>query len=119
MASLNNLYLKLDTLKTLVSTLESKGEKGISLTVSVNDEVKSFEGKNNNGESYTTHQNVSAFVAQNEEDRAANKPRFYVGNGKTFWANGVQLSVKDLVDAPVKAPQPAVAGVADFGDLPF
>jgi len=75
MAQLTDLYIKLDTLKTLVSTLEKKGEKGISFTISINDEV------NNYG------QNVSATVSQSKEDREAKNPKFYLGNGRTFWSN--------------------------------
>ena len=57
MASLNSVYIKLDTLKQITHTLEVKGEKGVELTIAVNDEVNNY------------NQNVSAFVAQTKEQR--------------------------------------------------
>jgi len=76
MSSLNSLYLKLSTLKEMVDVLERKQENGISITVSINDEV------NNYG------QNISAFVAQTKEQREAKANKFYVGNGRTVWTDG-------------------------------
>lgn len=89
MASLNSLYVKYDTLKKIMHTLESKeskGEevKGISFTVSVNDEANQWD------------QNVNAYVEQSKEDREAKKDKFYIGNGKTFWSNGSQKTVKEM-----------------------
>ena len=76
MASLNDLYFKLETLETLVSTLKKKGDKGISLTISISDTANDYG------------QNVSSYVSQSAEDREAKKNKFYVGNGKTFWTDG-------------------------------
>jgi hypothetical protein len=76
MSSLNSLYLKLSTLKEMVDVLERKQENGISITVSINDEV------NNYG------QNISAFVSQTKEQREAKANKFYVGNGRTVWTDG-------------------------------
>jgi hypothetical protein len=76
MSSLNSLYLKLSTLKEMVDVLERKQENGISITVSINDEV------NNYG------QNISAFVAQTKEQREAKTKKFYIGNGRTVWTDG-------------------------------
>jgi CRISPR/Cas system Type II protein with McrA/HNH and RuvC-like nuclease domain len=76
MASLNSIYIKKETLKTLYQTLEKKGDKGIEITISINEET------NNYG------QNLSAFVSQSKEQRLAKNPRFYVGNGKCFWTDG-------------------------------
>ena len=75
MASLNDLYIKEETLDILLKTIRKKGEKGISLTVSINDEANQWG------------QNLSAYVSQSKEDRVK-KDRFYVGNGKTFWTDG-------------------------------
>jgi hypothetical protein len=95
MASLSSLYIKIETLKTLVDTLEKKNEKGVELTVSVNDEPNKYE------------QNVSAWVSQTKEQREQGKPRYYVGNGKTFWSsNG-------------KPAAPAVEAKVVNDDLPF
>ena len=76
MSSLNSLYIKTETLKTLFQTLEKKGEKGIELTLSINDESNDYD------------QNISAYVSQSKEDREAKKPKYYVANGKTFWTDG-------------------------------
>ena len=35
------------------------------------------------------NQNVSAWVAQSKEEREAEKKKFYVGNGRVFWGDGV------------------------------
>ncbi len=82
MSSLNSLYVKKETLKTLYETLEKKGEKGVDLTISISDEG------NNYG------QNISAYISQSKEDREGKKPRFYVGNGNTFWTDGTIKVVK-------------------------
>jgi hypothetical protein len=102
MASLNSMYMKLETLKTLVSTLEKKNEKGIELTISINDEPNQFG------------QNLSSFVAQSKEDREAKKDRFWTGNGKTFWTDGA-------IKVPPKEDQQAapVTSDSDKDDLPF
>lgn len=75
MASLSSIYLKAETLETLAKTVKAKGEKGIELTISIQDETNSYG------------QNISAFVAQSKEERQAKKKRFYVGNGKCFWTD--------------------------------
>lgn len=92
MASLSSLYIKLETLKTLVDTLEKKGERGIELTISLSDEANKFD------------QNVTAYVSQTKEQREQGKPRYYVGNGKTYWSS----------DKPK-----AVAAAVINNDLPF
>lgn len=76
MASLSSIYLKAETLETLAKTVKAKGEKGIELTISIQNETNDYG------------QNLSAFVAQSKEDREAKKKRFYVGNGKCFWTDG-------------------------------
>jgi len=83
MSSLSSLYLKKDTLKTIVKTLEKKGENGIEITISINDETNDYD------------QNVTAYVSQSKEDREAKKKRFYLGNGKCFWTNGTIKTFKD------------------------
>jgi len=102
MAQLADLYIKLDTLKVLVSTLEKKGEKGISLTIGINDEA------NNYG------QNVSAAISQSKEEREAKKPKYYVGNGKTFWSNN-----DDFIPEKQERPLATGANQGDTDELPF
>lgn len=76
MASLSNIYIKEDVLETLLKTIRTKGEKGISIDISINDESNTYD------------QNVSAYVSQTKEQREDKKPRYYVGNGKCFWTDG-------------------------------
>ena len=94
MSSLNSLYIKKETLKTLFDTLEKKNQKGISLTVSISDEARSFTHGQN-----TILQNVSAYVSQSKEEREAKKQKYYVGNGKTFWTDG-KISVPTVQTNP-------------------
>ena len=95
MSSLNSLYLKLDTLETLVSTLKAKGEKGIELTISINDEVNDYD------------QNISGYVSQTKEQRDAKAKKFFIGNGKTFWTDG-KITVakkKEVLNAEPMLPE--------------
>lgn len=90
MASLNSLYFKKETLEILLKTVNAKNEKGVEITVSINDDT------NNYG------QNISAYVAQSKEQRESKKQRFFVANGKTFWTDGsIKVAErKDAVNAP-------------------
>lgn len=103
MASLNSIYLKTETLETLTKTLKAKGEKGIEITISIQNETNNFG------------QNISAFVAQTREERAANKNRFYVGNGKCFWNDGKITVADKQPQAQEDLNQPQ----QDEDDLPF
>lgn len=76
MASLSNIYIKTETLETLLNVVKKKGEKGIYIDISISDETNQWG------------QNVSSWVSQTKEQREAKKDRFYVGNGKCFWENG-------------------------------
>lgn len=87
MASLNSLYIKAETLETLLKTVKAKGEKGISFDISISDEANNY------------NQNVSAYVTQTKEQREAKANRFYVGNGNTFWSNGKSLVFKQEAKA--------------------
>jgi len=86
MSSLNSLYLKEETLETLLNGIKQKGEKGIELTISINDETNQWG------------QNLSAFVSQSKEERQAEKKKYYVGNGKCFWTNGsIKVAEKETI----------------------
>lgn len=98
MATLSNVYFKLETLETLVSALKKKGENGVALTISTND----------TGDTY--NQNVSVYVSQSKEDRDSKKPRFYVANGNVNWTDGKVTVMKKEVKKQVEE-------VVD--DLPF
>jgi hypothetical protein len=76
MAHLSEIYIKTDVLETLLKTVKAKGEKGLSITISSNDDPGQYG------------QNLWAYVSQSKEDREAKKPRFTVGNGKNFWSDG-------------------------------
>jgi chitinase len=107
MASYSSVYIKKEILEVLLKTVNAKQEKGVEITVSLNDE------KNQYG------QDVSAYVSQTKEQRDKKKPRYYVGNGKTFWRSDA--------NAPAAAPEPAPssgekfeeAQVVEEDDLPF
>jgi hypothetical protein len=102
MSSLSSIYIKKETLETLLKTLESKGEKGISIDISIGDETNDFG------------QNVSSYVSQTKEQREAKKKRYYIGNGKCFWTNGT------IVVAEKKEPVPdTTAPDTENDDLPF
>ena len=110
MSSLSSIYIKKETLEVLLKTLEAKGEKGISIDVSISDEA------NNWG------QNVSSYVSQTKEQREAKTKRFYVGNGKCFWTNGTIVVAEKQHSAPAPTAQPtnpALEPEAETNDLPF
>lgn len=90
MGALAEIYVKIETLEKIVQVLRKKQEKGIGITVSIND-------KSNNYGS-----NVSAFVTQSKEDREAKKDKFSVGFGKVFWTDGKIVKGEKPADAPVK-----------------
>jgi phage I-like protein len=103
MKSLNSLYIKKETLKTLLDVLEKKQEKGVEITISISDEKDKY------------NQNISAYVSQTKEQREAKKERFYVGNGKTFWTDETKPEVKQ----PDPNIIPAGDEFEDVDSLPF
>ena len=79
MASLSEIYVKKSTLEMMLKALNAKLGKegeGVKITISLSDQTNKFG------------QNVSAYVSQTKEQRDAETPKFYVGNGKTFWSKG-------------------------------
>ena len=103
MASGINLYMKLDTLKTLVAVLEKKGEKGIGITAFTRDEADQYGN------------NVSGWVAQSKEEKEAKKDRYFVANGKVFWTDGKPETVPNKAQPQQQAQQ--MNDTSD--DLPF
>lgn len=101
MSALLDIYIKADVLEILVNTIKAKQEKGISLTISVQDDLNQY------------NQNTSAFVSQSKEEREAKKPKYYVGNGKVFWTDG---TIKVASPAAL-APAAILSNQSD--DLPF
>ena len=55
MAALLDLYIKVETLETLLKVVKAKNEKGVALTISINDETNQYG------------QNVTSFVSQTKE----------------------------------------------------
>lgn len=104
MASLNSLWLKTETIRTLLETLEKKGDKGVEFTITINDEANQY------------NQNVGAYVSQTKEQREQKKPRFYVGNGKTFWTDGKITAIRN---EPQAAQAEEVPAATEKDDLPF
>ena len=101
MSSLNSLYFKKEALEVLLKTVNAKGEKGVEITVSINDDTNDYG------------QNISAYVAQSKEQREAKKQRYFVANGKTFWTDGNITVAERREVAQETAPQ------ADDEDFPF
>ncbi len=104
MAALAEIYFKKETLQTILDVLDKKNEKGVSITVSINDESNQWG------------QNVAAWVSQTKEQREAKKERFFVGNGRCIWNDGkITVGVK-----PEEQTQQQPSGSSsDPGDLPF
>lgn len=92
MSALAEIYFKKETLQTLVDVVGKKGDKGVSITVSVSDDTNDYG------------QNVSAYVSQNKEDREAKKTRYFTGNGKVFWTDGtIKVATKQEAQAATNA----------------
>lgn len=100
MAHLSEIYLKKETLQTIITTMEKKGMAGISFTISTNDEAKEFSRQDGS----KSYQNVSAFVSQTKEQREAKTAKFYVGNGSVKWSDGKAPLVPGA-QAATQAPQ--------------
>lgn len=95
MSALAEIFIKTETLKTLFDTVSKKGEKGekgVKLTVSINDETNQYG------------QNVTSYVSQTKEQREAKANKFYAGNGQVFWTNG-SVCVAKKEDAVQAQPQ--------------
>lgn len=105
MAALADIYIKKETLETLLKTIQAKQEKGVAITISLNDETNSYG------------QNVSSFVSQSKEDREAQKKKFYVGNGKVFWHNDKITKAEQQQSQP--RPIQEVQSSHDVEPLPF
>lgn len=100
MAILGNVWFKLETLETLVETLKAKNQTGIALDFALNDKANDWG------------QNVSVSVQQTKEQREAKVKRFYVGNGKVTWTNGVMPQV-------IKRENVNNQKASESSDLPF
>lgn len=108
MAALADIYFKKETLQTILDVLNKKEEKGVSITVSINDESNQWG------------QNVSAYVSQSKEDREAKKAKFYTGNGKVFWNDGkISNGVKPEEQTQQQSYGSSSSDVGEESPLPF
>jgi len=105
MSSLNSAFIKTEKLKEILHILEQKEAKGLELTISISD----------TGNDYG--QNVSVYVSQTKEQRDAKKPKFYVGNGKTFWTDGKIVLPKK--DEPQGKAEQEWGGISTDAELGF
>lgn len=103
MSSLSNIYIKVETLETLLNVVKKKGEKGVSIDISINEQTNDYG------------QNLSAYVSQTKEQREEKKPKFYVGNGKVYWTDGkIEVAKKKEVHQAVPMTE-----TEDETDFPF
>ena len=103
------IELKIDV-KKLNKKKFYEGKKGTyaTLTVSVNDEADGYGN------------DVSVYEAQTEEERKAKADKNYLGNGKTFWANGTAKTASEKGGKGEQKETKAPAKVEDDeDDLPF
>jgi activator of 2-hydroxyglutaryl-CoA dehydratase len=111
MGTMAEVWVKKETLKKMYETLDKKGEQGISLTISIADEMNKFQ------------QNVDLFVKQTKEQQEAKIPRFYVANGGVFWSNSSPLVITKQMREEAKngtANKPSAPSFAsNDSDLPF
>jgi hypothetical protein len=104
MSSLSNIYIKKETLEVLLKTVNAKGEKGLSIDISINDETNQYD------------QNVTAYVSQTKEQREAKAQRYYIGNGRCFWTDG-KITIATKKEQVHQAE--LLPSVEDESDLPF
>ena len=111
MAVLTDLYIKKETLEKVLAVLKKGGGnkgKGVSLTISINDKVNEWG------------QNVTAYVSQNKDERNDKKPKFYIGNGKSFWTDGtITIAEKSDSQEPRKTTLAEDMDADADDDLPF
>ena len=103
MAAILNLYLKKETLQTMINVMEKKNISGMGVDVSVNDESDQYGN------------NVKAYASQSKEDREVNKPKFYIANGKVVWTDGKAVVKPEQKQNDIK---PESSFTDDLG-LPF
>ena len=103
MGSLSSIWIKKETLEMLLKGVTKKGENGIDITISINEDSNAYG------------QNLTAYVSQSKEQREAKKDKYYVGNGKVFWTDGkIQVATKkeEVHEAKPMAPD-------DDSEVPF
>ena len=103
MSALLSGYITLEKLEEIVKVTKSKGEKGFKFSASISEQSNQFG------------QNVSFFAEQSKEQRDAKQPKYYFGNGKVFWTDGI---IK-VADKQEQAQTPSTPSASEPSDLPF
>jgi hypothetical protein len=103
MGALLSGYITLEKLEEIVRVTKSKQEKGFKFSVSISEQSNQFG------------QNVSFFAEQTKEQREAKQPKYYFGNGKVFWTDGV---IK-VAEKQEQAQQSSTGTEVIESDLPF
>jgi hypothetical protein len=109
MSALLDIYLTKEKLEAMLKVVNARNEKGVAITLSIDDKVNGYG------------QNVSAYVSQTKEQREAKKERYYVGNGKVFWTSGSVKVAKEAEQEPqqTSTQQAAYNKPESVDDLPF
>lgn len=115
MAALASAYLTLEKLEEIVNTLKAKQQKGVNVTININDESKSFKTKNGND----IFQNVSIHIEQNKEEKEAKKPKYYLGNGGVFWTDGKIAKAGASAQQNIQQQQTTPQSAPSASNLPF
>jgi len=100
MAVLINAYFT----KAKLQEMLNAADKGIAVTIAVNDEANNYQ------------QNVVVSKSQTKDEREAKAPKTYYGNGQVVWTDG------KVTLAPKKDAQPQTAAPSselDPNDLSF
>jgi hypothetical protein len=103
MGALLSGYITLEKLEEIVRVTKSKQEKGFKFSVSISEQSNQFG------------QNVSFFAEQTKEQREAKQPKYYFGNAKVFWTDGV---IK-VAEKQEQAQQASTATEVVDDQLPF
>jgi hypothetical protein len=101
MATLINAYFT----KAKLQEMLNAADKGIAVTIAVNDEANNYQ------------QNVVVSKSQTKDEREAKAPKTYYGNGQVVWTDG-KVTLAPKKDAHQSAAAKEMEGT-QFSDLPF
>lgn len=80
MGALVTFYMKKETLAALIEIAEKKEQKGIGLTMSINDRIDDYGN------------NAEITVTQSKEERESMANKFFAGKGKVVWVGEKGIS---------------------------
>ena len=103
MATLISAYFT----KAKLEQMLASADKGIQITIAVNDECNAYQ------------QNASIYLSQSKEQRESKAPKTYVGNGQVVWIDG-KVTVapkKDIATLPREQDANAIPGASILDDL--